>query len=152
MELEVGPELSKEPLEFLPLGPVESRWRSDLSVPSGRHDWGLWVASGLYVVQSLLNGLEYGDLYDQRGVALVQVLDRIVELSGLFYGDLLLLAVGVRRAVKGVGGVIVYSGLGRGQLLLKVNRGRHSSYTFVLNRDRSKGVKQRMTNYGCRVL
>ena len=83
---------------------------------------------------------------------MVQVLDRIVEPSGLLYGDLLLLAVGVRRTVEGVRGVVVYSGLGRGQLLLKVNRGRYSSCTFVLNRDRSKGVKQRMTNYGYRAL
>jgi len=45
---------------------------------------------------------------------LVQVLDRIVELSGLLYSNLLLLAVGVRRTVEGVGGIVVYSGLGRG--------------------------------------
>jgi hypothetical protein len=83
---------------------------------------------------------------------LVQVLDRIVEPSGLFYSDLLLLAVGVRRAVEGVGGVVVYSGLGRGQLLLKVDRGRYSNYTFVLNRNRLKGVKQRMTNHRYRAL
>ena len=70
----------------------------------------------------------------------------------MLYSDLLLLTVGVRRTVKGVGSIIVYSGLGRSQLLLKVNRGRYSSYTFVLNYNRSKGIKQRITNYGYRAL
>ena len=64
VKLEVGPKLGKEPLKVLPLGPVESRWRSDLSVPSGRRDRGLQIAPGLHIVQALLDSLERGDLCD----------------------------------------------------------------------------------------
>ena len=100
----------------------------------------------------LLDSLERSNLGDQRSVLLVQILDRVVELSGLLYSNLFL-AVGVwRTAGEGVGSVVIYSSLGCSQLLLKVDGYRYSSSTFVLNRDRLKGVKQRMTNYGYRAL
>ncbi len=89
MELEVGAKLGDEPLQLLPLGSIEARQSSNLGSPSAavRRPG---VAIVLYIVQALLEVLERYELRLQCSVALVQVVDCVIEPSSLLYSDLFL--------------------------------------------------------------
>ena len=61
------------------------------------------IASSFYVVQTLLDFLERGELRLQRSVALIQLVNGVVQLSGLLYSDFSFV-IRVGRRGEGVGG------------------------------------------------
>ncbi len=109
-------ELGNEPLQLLLLGSIEARRSSNLSSLSATIHRPR-VAVVLYIVQALLKVLKRGELRLQCSVALVQVVDCVIEPSGLLYSDLFLV-IQVRRGGERVGG-----SLGCGYLCLKVDVG-----------------------------
>ncbi len=108
-------------MQLLPLGSIETRQPSNLSGPLATVHRPR-VAIVLYIVQALLKVLERSKLRFQYSIALVQVVNYVIELSSLLYSDLFLV-VQVRGSREQVS-----SGLSYGHLRLVINVGRHSEY------------------------